>query len=255
MRKLFVLLYASLCISILWSANALAGDTFSLDVGADYASRYIWRGLDLIPNNQPAVQPWFNLGYAMNDKLKVNYLLWADYRLVSGGEAADRDGETDNDWDEFDHCFFMTYDMNERVSLELGYIWYYLPSINDAHEVYGGVNVSINEYLSTSLYAYYNVETDDNDLYYIKVALDGTLPLSDHAELFGKIGLGYMDAASGFKGGLSDMPLSVGISTDLGRGLSMYVSGNYSVTLDSLRDNDLNHNNEAWVMTGLSFSM
>jgi hypothetical protein len=53
-------------------------------VGVDYSSRYIWRGMDLIADDNGALQPWFDAGYALTDKLSVHYLFWADYRLIDG---------------------------------------------------------------------------------------------------------------------------------------------------------------------------
>ncbi len=196
----------------------------------DFASRYIWRGIDLIPDNQPAIQPWFNASYALTDKLTLNYLFWADYRLVSGGDPPDRN----NKFDEFDHIPYLTYALNDTYSFELGYILYYLPSLTNAQEFYGGVNIALPYNLATSLYLYYNFDDghpDDNghvdkigdglDGVYVKWKVDGSLPLSDHANLNGSVGLGYMSYdqyGADFKDGFSDLPISIGVSTELGHG-------------------------------------
>jgi hypothetical protein len=87
MKKALLLVVAAMLLVGTWSATARAeAGALSGEVGVDYASRYIWRGIDLINNNQPAIQPWFSLSYGLTDKLKVNYLFWADYRLVSGAD-------------------------------------------------------------------------------------------------------------------------------------------------------------------------
>ena len=242
-------------------------DKFGLDMEVDFASRYIWRGIDLIPDNQPAIQPWLNASYALTDKLTLNYLFWADYRLVSGGDPPDRN----NKFDEFDHIPYLTYALNDTYSFELGYILYYLPSLTNAQEIYGGVNIALPYNLATSLYLYYNFDDghpDDNghvdkigdglDGVYVKWKVDGSLPLSDHANLNGSVGLGYMSYdqyGADFKDGFSDLPISIGVSTDLGHGLSASISANYSVTLDALRDNGWNNKNEGWVMAGIAYSL
>ena len=258
MKKSILVLLAVVLFAGTWATNALAVgglDKLSVDLEVDYASRYIWRGIDLIPDNQPAVQPWLNLGYAVTDKLTVNYLLWADYRLVSGADPADRGGETDNDWDEFDHVGYLTYDLNDTYSFELGYILYYLPSLTNTQEVYGGVTMALPYDLSTSLYVYYDFDSDTPDGIYAKWAVEGTRKITEYADFVASAGLGYMNYEDEFEDGLADLPLSAGISVDLGHGLSTFVSVNYSFTLDALRDNGLNNKNEGWVMTGLALSL
>lgn len=253
MKKIALMLLMIVC----FSGTALAWEKASLDVGVDYSSRYIWRGMDLIADDNGAIQPWFDAGYALNDKLSVHYLFWADYRLIDGEYAY---GD-DNEWDEFDHVGYLTYDINDTLSCELGYIYYYLPAnawgdggFRD-QEFYGGISAVLNDNVSTSLYVYYNFDNDSNDGIYAKWSIDGAKALTETAELFASAGIGYMDYDNNFDSGFADLPLSAGVSVDLGHGVAMYVSANYSVTLDALRDNDLNHENEAWVMTGLSYSM
>ncbi|MCD6526834.1 MAG: hypothetical protein J7K75_07595, partial [Desulfuromonas sp.] len=252
MKKIALMLLMMVCIS----GTAMAGEKFSLDVGVDYSSRYIWRGMDLINDDNGAVQPWFDAGYSITDKLSIHYLFWADYRLVDG----DYDFGDDNEWDEFDHIGYLTYDINDTLSCELGYIYYYLPEnawgdTNNDQEFYGGISAALTDNLSTSLYVYYNFDSGSSDGIYAKWAFDGAMALTETAELFASAGIGYMDYEDDFDSGFSDLPVSAGVSVDLGRGLGMYVSANYSVTLDALRDNDINHENEAWVMTGLSYSL
>jgi len=240
------------------SGTALAGDKFSLDVGVDYSSRYIWRGMDLISDDNAAVQPWVDAGFSITDKLAVHGLVWADYRLIDGDYGSDLD--SDNDWDEFDYVGYLTYDFSEVVSFELGYIYYYLPDgawdggVKENQEFYGGVSLALNDYFSTSIYAYYNFDSDYADGIYAKWSLDGATALNEHVELFGSVGFAYMDYTDGVNGA-SDLPVTVGLSFDLGHSLAMYVSANYCVTFDGIRDNDLNDENEAWLMSGLSFSM
>ena len=247
-KKIALVLLMSLCLG----STAFAGDKFSLDVEVDYTTRYIWRGMDLIPDNHAAVQPWFNVSYAITDKLTVNYLGWGDYRLIDGSDS----DVIDNDWDEFDHVPYLTFTLNDAVNFELGYIYYYLPSsVNNDQEFYGGVNLALADNLSTSLYVYYNFDSGSADGVYAKWALDFSEPLSEWATFNAGAVVGYMNYDDGFDDGFADLPLSAGVTIDLGHDLTMSVTANYSVTLEALRDNDLNHENEFWILTGLSYSM
>ena len=260
MKKALFLLVATVLLAGAWSTSAMAeAGKLTGEVGVDYASRYIWRGIDLIPDNQPAIQPRFSLTYGITDQLSVKYLFWADYRLVSG---SDRTEENDNDWDEFDHVPSLLYTLNDTWSFELGYIWYYLPSIPNTQEVYGGVTMALPHNHAASLYVYYDFDKDNRDGVYIKWAVGGSQPITDYAKCFYSAGLGYMDYdhrnSDDYNAGFSDLPLTAGISIDLGKGLSASISANYSFALDALRDEtndpyDVN-DDEAWLMTGLAFA-
>jgi hypothetical protein len=256
MKKALLLLVAAVLLAGAWSTSAMAeAGKLTGDVGVDYASRYIWRGIDLISDNNPAVQPRFSLTYGITDQLSVKYLFWADYRLVSG---SDRTEENDNDWDEFDHIPSLLYTLNDTWSFELGYIWYYLPSIPNTQEVYGGATMVLPKNHYTSLYVYYDFDKDNRDGVYIKWAVGGSQPITDYAKCFYSAGLGYMDYdhrnSDDYNAGFSDLPLTAGISIDLGRGLSASISYNYSFTFDALRDDGANYKNEGWLMTGLAYA-
>lgn len=255
MKKALLLLVAAVLLAGTWSTSARAeAGALSGEVGVDYASRYIWRGIDLIPDNQPAIQPWFTVGYGLTDKLTINYLFWADYRLVSGADPEDRDGETDNDWDEFDHVVSLTYEHDDTWSFELGYILYYLPSLTNTQEIYAGATMALPYNLSTSLYVYYDFDDDTPYGTYTKWSVDYSRELTDFAEVSASVGLGYMHYSGDFDSGLSDLPLSLGLTFDLGKGVSAKLSANYSFTLDALDDNEINDKDEAWLMAGMSYA-
>ena len=258
MKKSLFLLVAAVLLVGAWSTSARAeAGKLTGEVGVDYASRYIWRGIDLISDNNPAVQPRFSLTYGITDQLSVKYLFWADYRLVSG---SDRTEEDDNDWDEFDHVPSLLYTLNDTWSFELGYIWYYLPSIPNTQEVFGGATMALPHNHYTSLYVYYDFDKDNPDGIYVKWTVGGSQPINDYAKFFYSAGLGYLDwdhrrpEGDDFDAGLCDLPLTAGIAIDLGKGFTATISGNYSFTLDALDDNGLNDKDEAWLMTGLAFA-
>ncbi len=232
--------------------EAPAEGNLSLGVGVDYASRYIWRGFDVLEDNSPAVQPSAYLEYALGDQLSVGYFFWGNYRLVS--DNPDFAGE-DNDFDEYDHEVYLNYALNDNVDVELGYIYYYYPSTpsgTDTQEVYAGINVALNDYLSAGLKAYYDF--DEGEGVYANLAIGAEYPLSDAVSATASAALGYMDYDSDYyvEGGISDfsdLPLSVGFTVDMGHGLSSFTTVNYSFTLaDEINDKD-----EGWVMAGIAY--
>lgn len=250
-RSLVLLLTVLMMLGALATSAMAEAGKLSGEVGVDYASRYIWRGIDLISDNNPGVQPRFSLSYGITDELTVKYLFWADYRLVSG---SDRTEENDNDWDEFDHIPSLIYTPNDTWTFELGYIWYYLPSIPNVEEVYVGASMALPHNHYTSLYVYYDFDSDTPDGVYVKLAVGGSQTITDYANCFYSAAIGYMDYDDGFDDGFADLPLTAGISIDLSRGLSASISYNYSFTLDGLDDNGLNDKDEAWLMAGLAYS-
>ena len=194
MKKALLLLVAAVLLAGAWSTSAMAeAGKLTGEVAVDYASRYIWRGIDLISDNQPAIQPRFSLTYGITDQLSVKYLFWADYRLVSGADPEDRGSETDNDWDEFDHVPSLLYTLNDTWSFELGYIWYYLPSIPNTQEVFAGATMVLPKNHYTSLYVYYDFDEDNPDGVYVKWTVGGSQPITDYAKCFYSAGLGYLD--------------------------------------------------------------
>jgi hypothetical protein len=256
MKKALLLLVAAVLLAGAWSTSAMAeAGKLTGEVAVDYASRYIWRGYDLIPDNQPAIQPRFSLTYGITDQLSVKYLFWADYRLVSGADPEDRGTETDNDWDEFDHVPSLLYTLNDTWSFELGYIWYYLPSLNNNNEVYVGATMALPHNHATSLYVYYAIDDFYDKGVYVKWSVSGSQPITDYAKCFYSAAIAYMDYDNGFDDGFADLPLAVGIAIDLGKGLSATISANYSInTDDALEDNGINDKDEAWLMTGMAYS-
>ena len=75
---------------------------------------------------------------------------------------------------------------------------------------------------------YYDFDEDNPDGVYIKWTVGGSQPITDYAKCFYSAGLGYLDydhrRADDFDAGLSDLPLTAGISIDLGKGLTATIS-------------------------------
>jgi hypothetical protein len=170
-----------------------------------------------------------------------------------GDDVIDRD-ERDNDWDEFDHVVSLTYDHNDTFSFELGYILYYLPSLTNTQEVYAGATMALPYNLSTSLYLYYDFDDDTPYGTYAKWTVDYARELNEFVEVFSSVGLGYMSYSEGFDSGLADLPLTLGLNLNLGKGVTAKISANYSFALDALEDNDLNDDDEAWLMVGMAYA-
>lgn len=55
---------------------------FSFDLGADFVSRYVWRGIEF-GNNTPHIQPWGTFTLDFEKAGKVDFGFWASYGIAS----------------------------------------------------------------------------------------------------------------------------------------------------------------------------
>lgn len=233
------------CLLGFWSFNALADEeesALSVGIEVDYASKYIWRGFNLYGDSNPGVQPSAYLEYAVNDELSVGYSIWGSYNV------------DESDLDEVDHELYLNYALNDSVGLELGYILYRYPSASayNTEEIYVGASLSLNDFFTASFKV--NFDTDEADGYYANLKLEGEYPLNDIFTLNGSAALGYMNYDNDYyvEGGISDfsdLSLILGVSADFGNGFSSFATLNYSVSLAD----EVNEDNEAWVVAGLAY--
>jgi len=241
--KVLLFLGVLLCFSGLLSSAAMAEEeesALSLGVEIDYASRYISRGVDVNGDNDPSIQPSAYIEYAISDALSVGYCYWGNYNL----ETSTRD--------EDDHEFYLSYALTDTVTLDAGYIYYVL-DLEDTDsdgwdEAYVGATVSLNDYLSTSGKVIFGVGSNNDGYYYAKVSADGEYSINDTFGLFGSVALGYTDDGEDFSD-FSDLPISLGVSADLGNGLSSFVSVTHSISLDDA----INEEDETFVTVGVAF--
>lgn len=129
MKKIILISLSTLliCLSI---SNYLQAD-FRYQV--DFTSRYIWRGFDLNPNKQPALQPSFeyscgDCGFALN--------LWSSFSF------------NDKDFNEIDLSFIYDFKLSKKFSLKAGFIfygWYFVDNFsfkeNTSQEVFVSVGL------------------------------------------------------------------------------------------------------------------
>lgn len=245
------------------AAPAWALGPFGVGVGADYVSRYIWRGYDLVEDNRPAFQPSGTISYSPTDTLTASFSVWASYGVSEPDSA--------NEWDEIDYTVSLDYAPSDTVSISLGHIYYFFPTasgpktsdVNDTKEVYVGVSVGLPANLSADLAVYYDYNNGKG--IYANFGLGYSRGLSETVSVSLGANVGYMnysedDPETAFYAdkdgdafrGFSDANFTVGVDVALGYGFTLANSLVYTIPLDDAINSA---DREVWTLTSLSFEL
>jgi uncharacterized protein (TIGR02001 family) len=207
---------------------------------ADVMSRYIWRGMDLLWNNKPALQPsvtysFGESGFSMN--------LWGSFALGNRSEY--------KDLDEIDLTLDYTFSLSDQVEMSVGFIAYSYPFYpefsfkNDVtEEVYASIGLP-NAFLSPYLTAFYDFNLGTG--LYLLLEGSHSIPLSESLSLDLHAGLGYNSKQYIEESGLSDLTIGASLPISLGDWTIAPLLNYTFVFLDSINDE-----NELWF--GISIS-
>ncbi|MFC1726526.1 TorF family putative porin [candidate division KSB1 bacterium] len=207
-----------------------------IDFGAEYVSRYIWRGFDLTPDNSPNIQPWVNFSF----KSGFNFNIWASTPL--------KNREANDNYLEMDLTLSYSKSLSKVVDFSAGLIYYALTHMDGfpddkstTPEFFVSVGNSVLPF-SPKISAFY--DTNLGDGIYIMVSGSKGIPAIPLFNLEVSAGLMDMFGVSG----ISD--LNIGISKELD------IAG-YSVcprvVFTLIPDSDVNSSNsEFWFGVSLA---
>ncbi len=230
-------------VTLLFSGvSAVAQESrLAVSAGADYPSRYVWRGQVL--NNEPCLQPTVDVGLSVpGGTLGLNWWGVLDLTDYNGEENQ----FTEHDWT----VSYVT--AVGPLELTLAYIYYYFPQItgeSDTTEVSVGLSMPLverqNFALSVGCAVNYDVENIGG--YYYNVAAEASIPLSDKWSLGFSLGLGgaddnYNEGYFGVKNdGFNDITASAGLSC----AIDDHSELSFSLTFSDVVDGDLEEAAEA----------
>ena len=199
--KLIRLLFAG-CIVLFFSTNPVfSRDSVSIEITADYVSKYIWRGQNL--TDEPVIQPGISAGYK-----GLTASIWGNLETTS---INDNSGE----FTELDYTLDYSGALPgiEGIGYSIGLINYHFPSVaGDTTEFYWGLNCDLP--LSPSLTLYHDIDE-----------IKGT---------YASFGLSHSMAKIGELG--PDIPVGIEIAGALGWGSSGYNEGYWGVDESKLND-------------------
>ena len=128
---------------------------FSVDVGVDFYSDYMFRGQNLYPGNsiQPSIAPNFSLG----DYGNISALTWFHFSADGMSEGVD-------EFFEYDQTF--AYDFTyELVTASVGHVWYTYPEDDIATTAEIIASVSVDTVLTPTLAFYHDYREFDAQYY------------------------------------------------------------------------------------------
>ena len=201
LKKMMVVVVAALVVS---AGTRVSGAEVSAEVGADYMSMYVWRGMLL--EHKPVLQPWVGVSI---DKLSIE--AWGNMttRGKDGGE-----------FNEIDLTIDYSDALTETIGYSVGLIYYTFPNSDDnsTTEIYGGL--SFDAPLSPSLTLYYDVDEVEGVYLSFGIGQDIELTESLTLETGASIGWGnkkYNEAYWGEDSSkMQDISFSVGMPIELG---------------------------------------
>jgi uncharacterized protein (TIGR02001 family) len=221
----------------------LVGKNFSFRL--DVTSRYIWRGFDLLPSNNPAFQPsltydFGSTGFSLN--------LWASFALSDRGISKYAD--------EIDLTLTYTFKTPENVSLTLGFTnygyWFdenFKFEDNTTQEFFVEVGFPKVPF-SPRITAFYDINLGDG--LYVQLTGEKPVSMSDKISLNLSVALGYNAGfylPEGADTGFSDLTIGASIPVKIGKTALLSPFVNYTfVFLDAV-----NEDNELWFGVSLIF--
>lgn len=112
MKKFFICIFLVLifCVNLFSQVK--------INWGIDYVSRYIWRGYDLTPDNNPNIQP--QVTFDLNKGLSLN--IWATTPVKNRKE-------TDN-YLEMDYTLAYSHSLSKVIDIKAGLLYYTFPSFD-----------------------------------------------------------------------------------------------------------------------------
>lgn len=191
-------------------------DEIGAEISFGYDSVYMFRGVDFGEN---LVWSDVNLTLPLADSLELNVGAWYA-------------GLADEDYSELDLYAGLTYNINDSVSVGVGYTHYYFPRTDaDYGEVGATLGYSIAG-VDLGLGYYYDFEVEGS---YYEVGASYEVALTDSVSLVPGVVVGFGDDYYGVSGG-NHVGLSLGLPIKLTSTatLTPYVAGN--LPIDSLDD-------------------
>ncbi len=223
-----------------------AGDEkpWSVDVGIDWADRYLFRGVLLTGDDQPVL--------AANATLTIgNFSVWSDaYRGDFDGDAGE------GDFTEIDFGADYTFSAG-NFSLTVGVVTYLYPNeveaglgFSDSTEL--GAAVAWKTLLSPSVS--YQRDVDRVDGGFLRIGIEHSFAISDSVSLDWSGALGIDNEYNGDEAfALNDVLLGLDVPWQVTDAFSLHVMVEQSIALEALEDIGVDDETVFTVGAGLSF--
>lgn len=195
-------------MALAFAASALigTGGAASAKVGPTsgtfaLVSRYVWRGQDLLQNNDAAFQP--SVTFSLKNSLSLN--VWG-----SVGKGGPNDA---NELDELDFTLSKSGALNDAVNWTFGHTYYtfHTAGNDESQETFAGLSLP-KAAMKPSVTLYGDWGGDVSKGYYLNVAGGHDIPLAGNKRVPSitmNVSAGYCDGQWSMKPGLSDVNVSL----------------------------------------------
>jgi hypothetical protein len=248
-RRLFIAICSLL---VFMTNNALSTDAIDFELPADFISKYIWRGQNVV--DDPVFQPSVTANYE-----NLTATLWGNLELTNINDNS-------GDFSELDYTldYSSTLPGIESIGYSVGLIYYDFPGTDakDTTEVYGGLNFDFP--LRPSVTVYHDIDEAEGS--YISLAaghsIEKIIEISPDIPLGLDIGVSLGWGSGSYnkyywgtdQSKLNDMAFSVSFPVAIS-GWLMVPSLNYVTLLsDDIRDTDVYGTDSDFFFAGISLS-
>lgn len=212
------------CLAVPVAAQDEEERSWTLEAGADYASTYLFRGVDLLADE--------------NVLIPRAQWTWNDFAVTYYGYYGDLPGSSR--YAEGDLSIDKTFHLGEVASLTLGGLTYQFNGdaerdlvFLDTYEVYG--ILSFDTVLSPTISYYHDIDKVDGG--YLSVAFNYSVPLGSRASLdfLSSVGFDFhYNNKEVSEGTLNDVLFSVDLPVQLNDHFSLHAGAQRSVALKAL---------------------
>jgi hypothetical protein len=206
-----------------------------------YVSKYIWRGFDLGPADEDAMQGWVTVNWSSG----LSASAWGSYSLDSDAQI-----------DELDYTVGYSARLSEAVSMSAGYTHYTFPSVvsaaeaqTESEEFYAGLSFP-KAFMSPSLTVYEDTDAGNGTYIYLSGGTEFTVGEEKPQPVAFKLGVGYNNGQWAPVSGVTN--IDAGLSSTFKSGsVDITPSLNYVINTEDL----VNTDNEFWFGIGMNFGL
>lgn len=249
LKKFLVIMFSSFFLLLSENVNcASLKDVATMEIKTSFVENYMWRGFDLLPNNDSAFQPDLYLEFK---NLGLYIGVWGSFAFDERWDI----------WDELDYYIGMLKSFNEEsrftTDIEFIYTYFDYPNQNkyiNTQEVAFGIKLpnlfSIND-IKIKLFStlYYSFPVHENEIeqkgYWLKIGANGDIPFtifhSDNINLLIETFINDGGASMGVEEGFSHIHFMITVPYNF-KGFTIKPSIHYQYTIEE----SVNSENEFW---------
>ena len=240
---------AGISLAVLFAGGSRVSAEVETSGNFTYVSQYIWRGWDLAPDSEPALQGGISVAHPSGVSLDV----WGSYAI-----------DDDSQLDELDYTIGYATMISDTAELSFGYTLYTFPSLtegggaaqSESREAFAGLAFP-DVFLGPSLTLYHDWEDGDGTYIFLGLGYDVEFTESGAPPLCLSLGAGYNSGQWGSatttgrdEKGISDIDLGASMTFTAGS-VDITPSLNYIITpMDEINDD-----NEFFVGLDFGFSL